>query len=107
MGNTKSIGIAYSDQDLDGGTLGASGGTLGFYGKAPVAKGAALTAQLTSITIADAAGTPDYALQALTTTSPYGLATQAEAITFLYVVQNLQVRVAQLEARLTAYGLIP
>jgi hypothetical protein len=107
MGNTKSIGIAYSDQDLDGGTLGASGGTLGFYGKAPVAKGAALTAQLTSITIADAAGTPDYAIAAITQTTPFGFSNAAEAITVLYVIQNLQVRVAQLEARLTAYGLIP
>jgi len=67
---------------------------------------AALTTQLTAITIADAAGTPDYALQALTTTTPYGLATAAEAITFMYVVQNLQVRVAQLEARLQTLGLI-
>ena len=65
-----------------------------------------MTTQLTTITIADAAGTPDYALQALTTTSPYGLATAAEAITLQYVVQNLQVRVAELEARLVALNLI-
>ena len=69
-------------------------------------QGAALTTQLTTITIADAAGTPDYALQALTTSSPYGLATAAEAITLQYVVQNLQVRVAELEARLVALNLI-
>ena len=56
-------------------------------------------APLTTITIADAAGTPDYALQALTTSSPYGLATAAEAITLLYVVKNLQQRVLDLEAR--------
>ena len=69
-------------------------------------QGAALTTQLTTITIADAAGTPDYALQALTTTSPYGLATGAEAITLQYVIQNLQVRLAEVEARLVALGLI-
>lgn len=69
-------------------------------------KGAALTAQLTPITIADAAGTPDYALQALTTSSPYGLATAAEAITLLYVIQNLQVRLAEVEARLEASGIV-
>lgn len=70
-----------------------------------VAAGAALTTQLTTITIADAAGTPDYALQALTTTSPYGLATAAEAITLLYVIQNLQTRMAALEAQLELAGL--
>lgn len=69
-------------------------------------QGAALTAQLTTITIADAAGTPDYALQALTTTSPYGLATAAEAITLLYVIKNLQTRMAEIEARLEAAGLV-
>lgn len=66
----------------------------------PCGVGALEVAPLTTITIADAAGTPDYALQALTTTSPYGLATQAEAITLLYVIQNLQKRVLDLEARL-------
>jgi len=66
----------------------------------------ALTTQLTTITIADAVGTPDYLLQALTTTTPYGLATAAEAITLMYVTQNLQVRLAQLEAKLQAAGLL-
>lgn len=69
-------------------------------------QGAALTTQLTTVTIADAAGTPDYALQALTTTSPYGLATSTEAITLQYVTQNLQVRLAEVEARLVALNLI-
>ncbi len=59
--------------------------------------GAAMTAQLTTITIADAAGTPDYALQALTTTAPYGLATAAEMISLLYVIKNLQVRLLEVE----------
>lgn len=62
--------------------------------------GALEVAPLTTISIADAAGTPDYALQALTTSSPYGLATAAEAITLLYVIKNLQQRVLDLEARL-------
>lgn len=69
-------------------------------------QGAALTAQLTTITIADAAGTPDYALSALTTSTPYGLATAAEAITLLYVIKNLQVRMAEMEARMEAAGLV-
>ena len=63
---------------------------------------AAMTAQLTTITIADAEGTPDYALQAVTTTLPYWFATQQEAITFIYVVKNLQTRLAEVEAALEA-----
>lgn len=66
----------------------------------PKGVGALPVAALTTITIADAAGTPDYALQALTTSSPYGLATQAEAITLLYVIKNLQQRVLDLESRI-------
>ena len=88
----------------------ASGGIInietGGIIKANGTQGAALTPQLSAITIADAAGTPDYALQALTTTSPYGLATAAEAITLLYVIQNLQVRMAEMEARLEGVGLV-
>jgi hypothetical protein len=59
---------------------------------------AALTAQLTTITIADAAGTPDYALQAVINTNAYGFASAAEAITTLYVIKNLQTRLAEVEA---------
>lgn len=66
----------------------------------PKGVGALPVAALTTISIADAAGTPDYALQALTTTLPYGLATAAEAITLLYVIKNLQQRVLDLEARI-------
>lgn len=66
----------------------------------PKGVGALQVAALTTVTIADAAGTPDYALQALTTSSPYGLATAAEAITLLYVIKNLQERVLALESRI-------
>lgn len=91
----------------DGAIIGsATSSLIGFHGKAPVDQGAALTAQLTSITIADAAGTPDYALQAVINTNAYGFASAAEAITFLYVVQNLQVRVAELEQRLEEKGFV-
>jgi len=78
----------------------------GFYGGAPVAQGAALTAQLTTITPADAAGTPDYAIQAITASTPYGFVNAAEAITVLYVIKNLQVRCAELEARVEALSLV-
>lgn len=70
------------------------------------AQGAALTTQLSTITIADAAGTPDYALQAVTNSSAYGFASAAEAISFLYVVKNLQTRCAEMEARMEAAGLV-
>ena len=86
--------------------IGASGGTVGFYGAAPVAKGAALTAQLTTIS-STAPGTPDYAIQDLTQTTPFGFVTKDEGNTVLSVIKNLQDRVGQLEARLQAYGLLP
>lgn len=66
---------------------------------------AALTAQLTTISIADAAGTPDYAISAVINSNAYGFANAAELITLLYVVKNLQTRCAELEARLEALGL--
>jgi hypothetical protein len=67
---------------------------------------AALTTQLTTITPADAAGTPDYSIAAVTNSSPFGFSNAAEAITLLYVVKNLQVRVAELESRLRALGFL-
>lgn len=63
-------------------------------------QGAALTAQLTTLTIADAAGTPDYAIAAVTSSTPFGFSNAAELITVLYVIKNLQVRLAEVEARL-------
>ena len=68
-------------------------------------KGAALTAQETTITFTEP-GTPDYAIQAVTNVAPFGFVTANEANTFIGVVENLQVRVAQLEARLQASGQI-
>ena len=88
----------------------ASGGVLnletGAVVKANGTQGAALTAQLTTITPADAAGTPDYAIAAITNSSPYGFASAQEGITLLYVIQNLQTRLAEVEARLEGLGLV-
>lgn len=42
--NTKPIGVAYEDQQLDGAIVGKSGGTAGFFGTNPVAQQAAITA---------------------------------------------------------------
>jgi len=79
---------------------------VGFHGKTPSAQGAALTAQLTTITPADAEGTPDYAIAGVTNSTAYGFASAQEAITVLYVIKNLQVRLAEVEARLEGKGLI-
>lgn len=105
MPNTKPIGVAYEDQQLNGAIIGTSGGTAGFFGTTPVSKAAALTAALTTIT-ASAPGTPDYAIQNLTATSPYGFVTADEGQSVLKVIANLQTRVGELEARLQAYGLL-
>ncbi len=69
-------------------------------------QGAALTAQLTTITIADAAGTPDYAIAAVINSSAYGFSNAAELISVLYVIKNLQVRCAEMEARLEALNAV-
>lgn len=66
---------------------------------------AAMTDALTTITPADAEGTPDYAIAAITNTSPYGFASAQEGITILYVIKNLQERVAELEAIVEAFGM--
>ena len=68
-------------------------------------QGAALTAQLTTITHT-APGTPDYAIQNLTNSSGYGFVTADEGNTVLSVIANLQARLAQVEARLEALGLV-
>lgn len=66
---------------------------------------AALTGQVTTITYSEPS-TPDYAIQDLTTSSPYGFVSADEAQTLLKVIANLQVRVQQLEDRLRSHGLI-
>ena len=42
--NTKPIGVAYEDQQLDGAIVGKTGGTAGFFGTTPVLQQAAITA---------------------------------------------------------------
>lgn len=73
---------------------------------AGIAQGAALTAQLTTLTPADAEGTPDYAIAGLTNSSPFGFVAAQEGITVLYVIKNLQVRLAEVEARLEAAKIV-
>jgi len=44
MPNTKPIGVAYEDQQLDGAIVGKTGGTAGFFGTTPVSQQPAITA---------------------------------------------------------------
>lgn len=64
-----------------------------------------LTAQETTITHT-APGTPDYAVQALTQTSPFGFVTADEGHTVLQVIANLQARLAEVEAALEGAGIV-
>lgn len=99
--------------DLDialGTTTGTKIGTatnqkLGFFNATPIVQPAALTAQLTTITHT-APGTPDYAIQDFTQSSPWGFASQDEANSVLAVIANLQTRVSELETKLKALGLV-
>ncbi len=70
-----------------------------------IKKGTAFTAAKPTFTIADAEGTPDEAIQAVTNTSPYGFVNAAELITLLYKVQNMHTRIGEMEALLEANGI--
>ena len=87
----------------------AAGGVLnletGAVIKANGTQGAALSAQLTSITHT-APGTPDYAIQNLVQNTGFGFATADEGNTVLSVILNLQTRLAEVEARLEGVGLV-
>ena len=78
---------------------------MGFFRALPVVQPTALTAQLTSITHT-APGTPDYALQNLVANTGFGFVTADEGNTVLSVIKNLQTRVAELETKLVALGLV-
>ena len=105
MPTTIAVGVAFEDAQLDGAIMGKSGGTAGFYGATPVTKPAANTAALTTIT-STAPGTPDYAIQDLTSTTPFGFVTKDEGNSVLSVIANLQARVTQLETKLQTLGLL-
>ena len=105
MPNTIAVGVAFEDAQLNGAIMGKAGGTAGFYGTTPVVQGAALTTQLTSIT-STAPGTPDFAIQDLTQSTPFGFVTKDEGNSVLAVIANLQARLAQVESRLETVGLI-
>lgn len=76
-----------------------------FIPHAPATQGAALTAQLTTITHT-APGAADYDLQDLVQNTGFGFATANEGNTTLAVIANLQARLAEVEARLEAANII-
>lgn len=78
---------------------------LGFYNATPVVQPSEITDELTTIAHT-APGTPDYAIQNLTSTSPFGFVTQDEGNTVLSVIANLQARVNALETVLVSLGLL-
>ena len=78
---------------------------LGFFNSTPIVQPSALTAQETTLTFTEP-GTPDYAFQDVTNTTPWGFAVGDELRTFIGVVENLQVRVAELESKLKSLGLV-
>ena len=92
MPNTKPIGVAFADPELDGARF--------------VPEVAANTAALTDITFT-APGSPDYAIQDLVNSSAYGFVTKDEGNTVLSVIKNLQTRVSELETKLAVYGILP
>jgi len=80
-----------------------SSGTL--VGTIDLTQQSALTTQLTTISHTEPT-TPDYAIQDLTQTSPYGFASKDEGNTVLKVIKNLQTRLSELETKLKAIGIL-
>lgn len=105
--NTATASLETNSPKSSGGvTVGQSASDLvGFHGAAPSDQAAALTAGLTTLTHT-APGTPDYAIQNLTASSPYGFVTADEGNTVLKVLANLQAKIAEIEALLEEKGLV-
>lgn len=83
-------------------------GKIGHNGGTPVGKGAALTTAVVapgSFTHT-APGADDYAFQGVTQTTPFGYVNANEGNSHLKATQNLLQRVADIEARLQAAGII-
>lgn len=79
---------------------------VGFWGATPVVRPTILgTAAVATATKADA-DSNDTTWAAITNTSPYGFASAADGIGVLQVIINLQVRLADLEAKLKTTGIV-
>lgn len=69
-------------------------GFIGFFGATPVGKPSALTVSASALGIA------------VTQTSPYGFSSSAEWTTVQSTINNLRTRIAELESKLQALGLV-
>jgi hypothetical protein len=106
MANSNASGIQYlSDKGSDGTVLGRSAtDKIAFHGSTPVVQASAPTTAETTITNAGTAS--DYAIQALTSSTPFGFVTQAEGETVVEVVLNNQARINEIVTALQNAGLM-
>jgi len=81
-------------------------GGVGFFGTAPISLPSASTTALTTITSVTATGTSDFAIRALTVTTPAGFASLDEGNAFVEVVKINQARIAEIHTALQNLGLI-
>jgi len=105
---TDTITITEAKNIVLGTTTGTKIGTgttqkIGFFNATPVVQASAMTAPLTDLTHT-APTTPDYAIQDLTDTSPFGFVTKDEGNTVLKVIQANKVHIAEIEAILNGLG---
>ena len=70
----------------------------------PIVQPTALSTVETTVTNAGTAS--DYAIQAMTQTTPFGFVNQAEGETLVEVVLNNQLRIGEIETKLQALGLL-
>lgn len=98
----------YLDGSNDDGTvLGqTTSAKIAFWGITPVDQPAALTTVLTTITMTASATATTSLYDAMTITGTYGFMNLAQAMTFMKVIQNLQIRSAEMEARLVEAGIL-
>jgi hypothetical protein len=69
MPNTKPIGVAYEDQQLDGAVMGKAGGTAGFFGVTPTTQPPSLsTNALPTLTTANISALTTAQISALNST---------------------------------------
>lgn len=83
-------------------------GKMGFFGKAPAVQQSALSAAAVAAAsfTHTAPGVDDFAIQALTATSPVGFVTTDEGNSVLKALKNAILRIEELETKLKALGLI-
>lgn len=99
----------YLDKGCTDGTIFGKSSTskIGFWGATPVVQGTALTTALTTITCTAPTTSYDFAIQSmLATVATFKFVTATAAQTLANVVQNAQIRMAEVESRLETFGII-